>query len=116
MKKLASIVLAIGMIVSTLITPVSAASSNQVNSFSRVESYTYSDVREYIQEAHSGVTLTISETPVHYYYGDGYTAYEKNGVLQIKVKHQNEKSPAKFARPKKGATNQTGEKVPHRPR
>ena len=25
-----------------------------------------------------------------------------NGVLQIKVKHQNEKSPAKFARPKKG--------------
>lgn len=37
-------------------------------------------------------------------------------VLQIKVKHQNEKSPAKFARPKKGATNQTGEKVPHRPR
>lgn len=39
-----------------------------------------------------------------------------NGVLQIKVKHQNEKSPAKFARPKKGATNQTGEKVPHRPR
>ena len=40
----------------------------------------------------------------------------QNGVLQIKVKHQNEKSPAKFARPKKGATNQTGEKVPHRPR
>ena len=39
-----------------------------------------------------------------------------HGVLQIKVKHQNEKSPAKFARPKKGATNQTGEKVPHRPR
>lgn len=33
------------------------------------------------------------------------------GVLQIKVKHQNEKSPAKFARPKKGATNQTGEKA-----
>ena len=83
MKKLASIVLAIGMIVSTLITPVSAASSNQVNTFSRVESYTYSDVREYIQEAHSGVTLTISETPVHYYYGDGYTAYEKNGEYYI---------------------------------
>lgn len=35
----------------------------------------------------------------------------ENGVLQIKVKHQNEKSPAKFARPKKGATNQTGEKA-----
>ena len=33
------------------------------------------------------------------------------GVLQIKVKHQNEKSPEKFARPKKGATNQTGEKA-----
>lgn len=28
--------------------------------------------------------------------------YGVNGVLQIKVKHQNEKSPAKFARPKKG--------------
>ena len=43
--------------------------------------------------------------------GNAIDRQPMNGVLQIKVKHQNEKSPAKFARPKKGATNQTGEKA-----
>ena len=39
-----------------------------------------------------------------------------NGVLQIKVKHQNEKVPQNLRDRKKGETNQTGEKAPHRPR
>jgi len=37
------------------------------------------------------------------------------GVLQIKVKPQNEKSPANFARLKKGTTNQAGEKASRQP-
>ena len=37
-------------------------------------------------------------------------------VLQTKVKPKNEKSPAKFARLKKGITKQAGEGLCHQPR
>ena len=37
------------------------------------------------------------------------------GVLQTKVNSQKEKSPAKFARPKKGITKQAGEKMYRQP-
>ena len=36
-------------------------------------------------------------------------------VLQTKVNSQKEKSPAKFARPKKGITKQAGEKMYRQP-
>lgn len=37
------------------------------------------------------------------------------GVLQTKVNSQKEKSPAKFARPKKGIAKQAGEKMYRQP-
>lgn len=39
----------------------------------------------------------------------------KNGVLQTKVNRKNEKSPAKFMRPKMGITKQAGEKSHRQP-
>jgi len=39
----------------------------------------------------------------------------QNGVLQTKVNRKNEKSPAKFTRPKMGITKQAGEKSHRQP-
>lgn len=39
----------------------------------------------------------------------------KDGVLQTKVNRKNEKSPAKFTRPKMGITKQAGEKSHRQP-
>lgn len=45
-----------------------------------------------------------------------FTIYHiKNGVLQTKVNRKNEKSPAKFTRPKMGITKQAGEKSHRQP-
>lgn len=52
---------------------------------------------------------------------DGHTALISNyikpiiGVLQTKVNRKNEKSPAKFTRPKMGITKQAGEKSHRQP-
>lgn len=43
------------------------------------------------------------------------TLYEIIGVLQTKVNRKNEKSPAKFTRPKMGITKQAGEKSHRQP-
>ena len=53
------------------------------------------------------------------YYPDNETADEPDeqltGVLQTKVNRKNEKSPAKFTRPKMGITKQAGEKSHRQP-
>ena len=47
----------------------------------------------------------------------GYECYKfSSGVLQTKVNSRNEKSPAKFARLKKGIANQAGEELHRQPR
>ena len=48
---------------------------------------------------------------------DDFCSYgeRKNGVLQTKVNRKNEKSPAKFTRPKMGITKQAGEKSHRQP-
>ena len=47
--------------------------------------------------------------------GHVYTLDEIIGVLQTKVNRKNEKSPAKFTRPKMGITKQAGEKSHRQP-
>lgn len=47
--------------------------------------------------------------------GQVYTFDEIIGVLQTKVNRKNEKSPAKFTRPKMGITKQAGEKSHRQP-
>ena len=44
-----------------------------------------------------------------------YLVYIFTGVLQTKVNRKNEKSPAKFTRPKMGITKQAGEKSHRQP-
>lgn len=83
MKKIFSIILAIGMLTSIFITPVSAASSTQRQTPIDILPYAYSEVKGYILSSESEITLNIGGVPVHYYYGDGYTAYEKNGDYYI---------------------------------
>lgn len=47
--------------------------------------------------------------------GSLFKEKDANGVLQTKVNRKNEKSPAKFTRPKMGITKQAGEKSHRQP-
>ena len=58
--------------------------------------------------------LTLSEQPKWIQEKVKYTC-DMVGVLQTKVNRKNEKSPAKFTRPKMGITKQAGEKSHRQP-
>ena len=61
---------------------------------------------EYYTSAYSGEDIDAAIKKVN----DGIV-----GVLQTKVNRKNEKSPAKFTRPKMGITKQAGEKSHRQP-
>lgn len=50
-----------------------------------IDPYTYGEVQDYIQTSTSDILLDIGGIPVHYYYGEGYTAYEKSGKYYLVV-------------------------------
>ena len=57
-----------------------------------VTPYTYNSVKDYINNANFDMVIDIYGIPVHYYYGDNYTVYEKQGnyfIIQYNQDYSN---------------------------
>lgn len=85
MKRLLSIMLTLCAIFSLLTVSAAAAATHKTPAAAKINPYTYGEVREYIQMSKSEVVLDIGGIPIHYYYGEGYTAYEKSGEYYLVI-------------------------------
>lgn len=83
MKKVFSVFLILGMLASILALPASAASLDNAQTADDVAPYTYSAVQGYISNADVDIELNLNGVMVRYFYGDGYTVYEKCGEYYL---------------------------------
>ena len=67
--------------------------------------------KDFMTAAKQGSMLLVVGSYLGSHLGNGVVV----GVLQTKVNRKNEKSPAKFTRPKMGITKQAGEKSHRQP-